>query len=486
VLVELGLVEQRHKAILEVLGGATVTDVARRYGVTRQTVHSWLLRYAHAGLAGLVDRSSRPERCPHQMAPEVVARVVELRRTHPFWGPRSIRHQLFREGVDPLPGRSSIYRCLVRHGLIDPKKRKKRREDYRRWERTRPMELWQMDVMGGVMLEDGSELKLVTGLDDHSRFCVSALLVVRATARPVCEALAGALRLYGVPDQILTDNAKVFSSRFGPRPGEVLFDRICRENGIRHLLTAPSSPTTTGKVERFHKTVRAEFLRDRTFASIEEAQAELDAWVTFYNTERPHQGIGMIPPRERFTGAPLESFPPILPEEDDESYAQFGPHGPRAIRKVSVNGRMRLAGADYNVGRFLGGETVEAEFGPDGLVSIFHRNVLVATFAGQHRPGAEQSALRRRPQGSGVRRQTSGTAVLRQVDSRGDLSFAGAAYRAGVALAGGQVEVRLVGDTVQIWTAGKLIRTHPARHDKSKEHGAFGVPKGRPRKLKAS
>jgi transposase InsO family protein len=486
VLVELGLVEQRHKAILEVLGGASVTDVARRYGVTRQTVHAWLRRYAHSGLAGLVDRSSRPENCPHQMPPEVVARVVELRRTHPFWGPRSIRHQLLREGVDPLPGRSSVYRCLVRHGLVDPQKRKKRREHYRRWERTRPMELWQMDVMGGVKLQDGSELKVVTGLDDHSRFCVSALLVPRATARPVCEALAAALRLYGVPGQILTDNARVFSSRFGPGQGEVLFDRICRENGIRHLLTAPRSPTTTGKVERFHKTVRLEFLSGRVFATTQEAQADLDAWVAFYNAERPHQGIGMVPPRERFARAHFESFQPILPREDEEPSGCLAPHGPRALRKVSANGRLRLAGADYTVGRFLGGERVEAEFGSDGLVSIFHRDVLVATLARQHRAEAEQPALRRRPQGTGARPQTTGTLVLRQVDSRGDLSFAGTAYRAGTALAGEQVEVRLVGDTVQIWAGGKLIRTHPARHDPSKEHGAFATPKGRPRKLKAS
>ena len=74
------------------------------------------------------------------------------------------------------------------------------------------------------------------------------------------------MRRYGVPEQILTDNGKVFSSRFGPGKGEVLFDRICRENGIRHLLTAPHSPTTTGKVERFHKTRASEFLSGRVFA----------------------------------------------------------------------------------------------------------------------------------------------------------------------------------------------------------------------------
>jgi transposase InsO family protein len=81
------------------------------------------------------------------------------------------------------------------------------------------MELWQMDALGGVRLGDGSEAKLITGIDDHSRFCVSALVVARATARPTCDALALALRTHGTPDQILTDNGKVFTNRFGSAAG---------------------------------------------------------------------------------------------------------------------------------------------------------------------------------------------------------------------------------------------------------------------------
>ena len=223
-------------------------------------------------------------------------------RAHPGWGPSRILWQLEREGTGPLPGRSGIYRALVRHGLVEAKKRKRRREDYRRWERSRPMELWQMDVMGRVHLADGQEVKVVTGIDDHSRFLVCAKVVLRATARPVCQALAGALRQHGVPDQILTDNGKVFTGRFGPGPGPVMFDRICADNGIRHLLTAPYSPTTTGKIERVHKTMRAEFFtpRDRMFATAEELQAALDGWVAEYNTARPHQSCGGRPPIERF------------------------------------------------------------------------------------------------------------------------------------------------------------------------------------------
>jgi len=203
---ELQVSEQRYRAVQEVLDGASVTAVARRFTVSRQTVHAWLNRYAaDGGLAGLGDRSSRPHACPHQMRPTVEARILDIRRAHPIWGADRIRYQLEKEGISPVPGRTSVYRALVRNGLVQAEQRRRRRADYRRWERGRPMELWQMDVVGGFHLFDGTELKAVSGIDDNSRFVVSAKLVPRATATPVCEALLAALRRHGCPDQILTD-----------------------------------------------------------------------------------------------------------------------------------------------------------------------------------------------------------------------------------------------------------------------------------------
>lgn len=242
-MVEVGLVEQRLKAVHEVLDGATVVDVAERYGVVRQAVHTWSKNYASDGMGELVDKTSKPESCPHQMPAVMEARIVELRRAHPRWGPQRILDQLRRDGETGLPGRSSIYRCLVRHGLIDPQARKRRKSDYKRWERSRPMELWQMDVVGGVMLADGWKASIVSGIDDHSRFVVSAHVVRRATARPVADALAKAMRTYGEPEEILTDNGTFFTSRFGPGSGPVLFDRILTQNGIKHRLTERYSPT---------------------------------------------------------------------------------------------------------------------------------------------------------------------------------------------------------------------------------------------------
>jgi transposase InsO family protein len=474
-------VEQRYKAVREVLeDGATVTDVARRYGVGRQAVHSWLRRYAAEGMAGLVDRSARPDTCPHQMPPDVEARVLELRRFHPSWGPRTILNRLTREGIDPLPGRSSIYRALVRHHLIEPNKRRRRPSDYKRWERSRPMELWQMDITAGVYLADGSQASIVTGIDDHSRFCVCAKVVERATAKPVCDALRGAMEVHGVPEAILTElNGKVFTGRFGPGHGTVLFDRICQENGIRHLLTAPRSPTTTGKVERFHKTLKEDFLGGQIFDSIEDAQAQIDAWVREYNSIREHQSLGDRPPAERFAMARPKAFEPPA----DPPPTAPGPL-PRLLRRVRTDGTVSLLNCKYHVGRYLAGQNVNVGLN-GGLVEIYSDSVLVATHARKHPPELDESVHRRALAAPPARPRTEAV-VIRKVDNNGAVRFAGTTYFVGQAYRRRQLEVGLLKDTVQIWDGDRLLRTHPIRHDRRKEHGAFANPSGRPDRINAA
>jgi transposase InsO family protein len=206
------------------------------------------------------------------------------------------------------------------------------------------MQLWQMDVMGGVELDDGSELKVVTGGNNHSRFCVAAGLVRRATSKAVCQVLASALSRHGIPDEILTDNGKCFTGRFGPHPVEVLFDRILRENGISHRHTGVRSPTTTGKIERFHQSVRKEFLADRTFASQEFAQAELDAWVADYNTNRPHQALQMATPAERFRLMPVAKDNTSIPVDQAEDQAGAVGPAPRGLQRLRLGGQPGLLG----------------------------------------------------------------------------------------------------------------------------------------------
>jgi transposase InsO family protein len=377
---EMSVAEQRYQAVLAVISdGRTVTEVAGQWKVSRQTLHSWLARYEAQGLEGLGDRSHRPGSCPHQMPAELAARVLELRRARPYWGPRRIRIELTRKGVAPVPSESAIYRALVRAGVIDPTTRRRRAEKFKRWERGAPMELWQFDVVGGFLLADGSTAKALTGVDDHSRYCVSARLMPRERTQLVCDGLVAALRAHGVPEQILTDNGKVFTGRFHHPPVEVLFDRICRENGIEHLLTAPRSPTTTGKVERFHRTMRTEFDTTQVFATLKIAQAALDEWVEEYNQQRPHKSLGDATPDSRFhpDGAP-SALPPVgrvqaprVPQRDGDAWVS---------RRVAANGIVCVGYQQVSVGKNYSGSPCDVLV-TDGLLQFWVGNQLLKTVA---------------------------------------------------------------------------------------------------------
>src|SRR2546423_4948640 len=167
-LVEMSKVEQRYRAVLAVQAGDRISEVAHRLGVSRQSIHKWVNRYAEQGLAGLEDRSHQPESCPHQAPPEVEAAVCELRRAHPRWGARRIEFELGRNGCPGrVPTRMTVYRILARHGLIQPAKRKRGRKDYRRWEREEPMQLWQMGTLRRDPLPRGGGAQVDVLVDAH-------------------------------------------------------------------------------------------------------------------------------------------------------------------------------------------------------------------------------------------------------------------------------------------------------------------------------
>jgi len=338
---EMSVTEQRYKAVLAVIAdGRTVGEVADERGVCRQTMHRWLARYERDGLEGLGNQSCRPAHCPHQMPPEVEAMVLEMRRSHPYWGARRIAFELTRKHVEPAPSESAVYRCLVRAAVIDPMSRRRRRETWKRWERGAPMELWQLDVVHGFALADGTAAK--------------------------------ALSEYGVPAQVLTDNGKVFTGRFAQPPVEVLFDRICRENGVDHILTQPRSPTTTGKIERFHRTLRIEFNTRQVFRNLRTAQEALDEWVTYYNTQRPHQALGDLTPQSRFGSGDGEVLHQLRhPERNGEQWV---------CRRVASNGIVSVGYQQVSVGKHFGGSACDVLV-TEGLLQFWVGEELLKTVA---------------------------------------------------------------------------------------------------------
>ncbi|SKI23055.1 integrase catalytic subunit [Mycobacteroides abscessus subsp. bolletii] len=163
-----------------------------------------------------------------------------------------------------------------------------------------------------------------------------------------------------MPQQILTDNGKVFTGRFNHPPVEVLFDAICRRHGIEHLLTAPRSPTTTGKIERFHRSLRAEFLsQTKPFTNLPAAQRALDEWVGEYNNNRPHQSLKMATPAERFAAGPAAATAPAA--EPDRGGRDW------VSRTVTTNGVVCVSWQQVSVGRHHAGSRCDVHVDGDLL-----------------------------------------------------------------------------------------------------------------------
>jgi transposase InsO family protein len=481
---ELSVTEQKYRVVLEVLAGVPVTEVADRYGVSRQSVHAWLARYRDEGPPGLEDRSHKVHRHPWQIPAELESAVCELRRAHRKWGPKRLVFEMGRRGLGTVT-RSTVYRVLVRNQLIEPRSRRRRRQDYVRWERPVPMQLWQLDVTASAFLADGREVKIVTGIDDHSRYCVIARAVLRATARPVCRAFVDAMAVYGVPEEVLTDNGTVFTGRFiKPRPAEVLFERICRENGITQRLTRPRSPTTTGKIERLHQSLQLELLDVHgPFESLAALQAALDAWREEYNTDRPHQSLDMAFPASRFAPAvsplPLRVPPQLItastgqaePPSAGPSAApvpdgqQAPPVAVEADRVVPPSGNLQVGGQQVWLGPALADREVTIWVDETSL-HVLLDGARVKTLPS--RLGitelARLAADGARPAGPSPLLAGTGTVVEveRTVNACGLAGLAGSQFNVGYQLAGQRVTLRMDGTQMTVITGdGELARTMP-------------------------
>ena len=499
----MSIVEQRYQAVLAVLAGDPIVEVAEKVGVCRQSVHGWLRRYADEGLAGLQDRSHRPDGCAHQAAPEVEAVVCEMRRHHPRWGSRRIAFELGRHGCPgPVPSRMTVYRILIRHGLMTPAQRRRGRKDYIRWQRDRPMELWQMDIVGGIFLPDGSEAKVVTGVDDHSRFCVIAAVVRRATGRAVCLAFSSALHEFGVPEEVLTDNGKQFTARFG-NGGEVMFDRICRENGIIHRLTPPATPTTTGKVERFHQSLRRELLDDvAVWPDLESAQVAVDAFRHEYNTDRPHQSLDMAFPADRFRASPPGVVPVKLPASLTVPSEPPAAPVPIALavpvpewsgdavefdRVVPPSGNLQVAGKQFWLGPARAGVTVTFWADPDVIhllaagarIKSVRSHLSTADLAGLLRHGGRPAG----PPPLPTLRPGEAVEVDRTVNRYGSVSLGQHQVVAADILGGRRVGIRIEATTLSFFDPDtrQLLRTRPNPLTRDEVSGLRGTrPAGPP------
>jgi transposase InsO family protein len=303
--------------VLEVVSGhLNVTAAARAYGLSRQHVHRLLKRYREGGLEAVEPRSRRPASNPHAVADEVITAIVRLREQLTAdgldAGPLTLQWHLTQHGL-PVPSTSTIRRILHHHGLITPQPRKRPKSSYIRFQAAQPNECWQSDFTHWK-LADGTDIEILSWLDDHSRFLLAATAYRRVSGPDVVASFLHTAATHGLPASTLTDNGSVYTSRF--THGHNAFELLLHTLGITQKNGHPGHPQTQGKIERFHQTLKRWLTPRPRPATLADAQALLDSFVHIYNTERPHRAHHpRTTPAQAYTARPKAAPPAITANE---------------------------------------------------------------------------------------------------------------------------------------------------------------------------
>lgn len=297
-------------------------------------------------MAGLEERSRRPYSCPLQTSAEFCAQVEAVRRAHPVWGGRKIRRWLLDHGAEQVPSASTITAILRRAGQLEPADAAKHRA-HQHFEHPHPNDLWQMDFKGHFALIGGGRCHPLTVLDDHSRYAIGLWACGNEQSGTVMAQLAQTFRRYGLPRRILTDNGPPWGDPGGER--YTAFGVWLLRLGIGLAHGRAYHPQTQGKDERFHRTLAAEVLRQRSLSDLDDCQREFSAWREVYNYERPHEALGMVVPASRYVPS-ARSYPQRLPP------IEYGPGA--QVRKVQDGGFVHFRGRELRVGKAFRGYPV--------------------------------------------------------------------------------------------------------------------------------
>jgi transposase InsO family protein len=322
--------------------GANRRELCRRFGITPKTGYALLARHALEGSAAYMPRSTRPAHSPTRTALLIEQAVVALRQEHPSWGGRKIVRRLIDLGHSGVPTPSTVTAILHRHGLITSQA-SLAAQHWQRFEHDAANALWQIDFKGDF---DTAQARCypLTLLDDHSRFNLALQACPNVATTTVQPHLTRAFQRYGLPLRINADNGAPWGS---PRaPGHSLSDLgvwLVRL-GIRLSHSAPYHPQTNGKIERFHRSLKAEVLSGRSFVDLPQAQLAFERWRGVYNLQRPHDALGLQTPARRYEPSPRAlpaSLSPIeYPSED-------------AVVTVRWNGEVRFKGHKLRVSNAL-------------------------------------------------------------------------------------------------------------------------------------
>ena len=298
--------------------GGTPTNVAKRFGISRQRVHQILNAYDAGGAEAIAPKSRAPHTHPHAVPEALRNDIISIRKQltrHGLdAGPETIAYHLEQAGKR-APSTSTIRRILTKEGLITPQPQKKPKSSYIRFEAAMPNECWQADITH-LFLADNTRVEVLDFLDDHSRYLLSITAAAAFTGPAVAAELTRLIGAYGPPASTLTDNGLVFTARLaGRKGGRNAVEKVLAAHKIQQKNGRPGHPQTQGKIERFHQTLKRWITARPPAQTIDELQQLLNEFRQYYNCTRPHRALGRRTPQQAYTTG-VKATPNDNPKEE--------------------------------------------------------------------------------------------------------------------------------------------------------------------------
>jgi transposase InsO family protein len=277
--------------------GRSVRAVAAATGRSKSWVHRHVALYERGGEEALAPHKRGP-RTPANLTSavwedQIVAWRKRLTENGLDAGARTI-HWHLRQSSSSVPALSTIHRVLRRRGFVTPQPQKRPRSSWTRFESLLPNETWQSD-MTHWQLADGQQVEIINYIDDYSRAVMASVAVPVATSSDVVRIFFDAAAVYGLPRSVLSDNGAIYTTAY--RGSHTGMEIELATLGITFKHGKPYHPQTQGKVERYHLTLKKWLRKQKPAATLAELQAQIDAFVRYYNEERPHTARGCPPMR---------------------------------------------------------------------------------------------------------------------------------------------------------------------------------------------
>lgn len=349
---------------------ANMSSTCRVFGISRKTGYKWLNRYQSNGDKGLLDKPRRPHSSPARVSSDLEALVIDLKKQYSYWGPRKLHRLLYQKNPYAKQiGISTVGRILDRHGLVIPREEPVLHPTVGRFERATPNELWQMDIKMAMRLSDGSRQHVAGILDDHSRFVLGLWWLPDISDRSVLACWKDAARRYGLPLQTLTDHGAQFCMGDNSTSSFRIYLWAC---GVHHTQGRIGYPQTQGKIERFWGTFQRELTPQLKRSDPLSWPMLAERWLKQYNTLRPHESLGDLPPVSRYHKSNR-----IFKEPD--IHARIGKKG-SIYRRVSPNGQISIGGKRVMIGRGLARWVVEVRPLGNGCWHVYFRNHFLREF----------------------------------------------------------------------------------------------------------